>query len=67
MLRPRCIALRTLLDGKTVEAERLLDDARRLAEQSVDRSLARSEAMIRGRMLAALVGCTGDRHTSSAG
>lgn len=55
VLRPRYLALRALLEGKTEEGERWLDEAHRLAALSVDRSLVRSEVMIRSQMRAALM------------
>lgn len=51
-LWPRCLALRELLDGHTTEGLRLLDEAHRLAVQSLDQSLLPSEVLIRGHMLA---------------
>lgn len=65
VLRPRCLALRALLEGKTEEGERLLDEAHRLAALSVDRSLVRSEAMIRSQMRAALMDCDNARQPLS--
>jgi len=55
-LWPRCLALRALFAGDTVGAERLLDDTKRLAEQSMDRALSKSEASIRAHMLLLVTG-----------
>jgi Zn-dependent protease len=55
-LWPRCLALRALLGGDVAEGQRLLDETLRRAAQSMDRSLAKSEAMIRSHMLAVLAG-----------
>ncbi len=51
-LWPRCLALRALLDGDVTQGLRLLDETHRLADQSMDRSLVQSEALIRNGMLA---------------
>jgi len=50
-LWPRCLALRALLIGEVATAQRLLDDVQRFAEQSMDKALPKSEAMIRTHML----------------
>jgi len=50
-LWPRCLALRALLTGDIASAKRLLDNVRQLAEQSIDKALPQSEAMIRTCML----------------
>ena len=50
-LWPRCLALRAILAGNIVEAERLLDETKRYAEQSMDKALPKSEALIRAYML----------------
>lgn len=51
-LWPRCLALRALLEGHLAEGRRLLGEAQCVAEQSLDRALPLSEALIQRRMLA---------------
>lgn len=51
-LRPRCLALRALLDGDPAEGQRLLDEVQCAARQSVDRALLVSEMLIQRQMLA---------------
>ncbi|WP_158883738.1 M50 family metallopeptidase [Rhodanobacter sp. L36] len=50
-LWPRCLALRALLNGDTAHAHRQLDNAQKIAKQSMDKALPRSEAKIRAHML----------------
>ena len=50
-LLPRCLALRALLHGDIATALKLLDLVQRFAEQSMDKALPQSEAMIRRQML----------------
>ena len=50
-LWPRCLALRAMLAGDMTGAERLLDETKHFAEQSMDKALPKSEALIRAYML----------------
>ena len=55
-LWPRCLALRALLHGDITNAQQLLDDVQRFADQSLDKALPKSEAMIRTHMLSLTTG-----------